>query len=126
MSAATPRPAYGVGYLRDVQPVPQVLEYIERIEATMEPYGGQWLVHGTELVPLEGEWTGALVVIRFPSMQAARAWWDSPAYRAIAALRTEHSNSMVCLVEGVPDGYRATSTADALRPVFAAQAAQAG
>ncbi|SES21209.1 hypothetical protein SAMN05216199_2350 [Pedococcus cremeus] len=32
---------------------------------------------------------------------------------------------MVCLVEGVPDGYRATSTADALRLVFAAQVAEA-
>ena len=124
MSAASTRRAYAVGYLRDVQPSPQVLEYIERIEATMEPYGGQWRVHGTELVPLEGVWTGGLVVIEFPSMEAAREWWDSPEYRAIAPLRTEHSDSMVCLVEGVPAGYRAASTADALRPVFAARRAE--
>ncbi len=123
MSAATIRPGYAVGYLRDVQPVPEILEYIERIEGTFEPYGGQWLVHGTELEPVEGQWTGALVIIRFPSMQAARDWWESPAYRAIAPLRTDHSDSMACLIEGIPEGYRAASTAEALRPVFAAQQA---
>jgi hypothetical protein len=64
------------------------------------------------------------VVIRFPSMQAARAWWASPEYRAIATLRTDHSHSMACLVEGVPVNYRAASTADALRPVFAARRAE--
>jgi uncharacterized protein (DUF1330 family) len=119
MTATSGRPAYAVGYLRDVAPVPQVAEYIERIEATMAPFGGEWLVHGCSLVPLEGTWTGALVVIRFPSLEAARQWWDSPAYREIAPLRTDHSDSMVCLVEGVPQGYRAATTAAALRSQLA-------
>lgn len=99
--------AYALAYLREVDLGPEIVEYIERIDATLEPYDGRFLVHGGQLTGIEGAWDGDLVIIEFPSADAARAWYDSDAYRAILALRTEHSNSMTCIVEGVPDGYRA-------------------
>lgn len=99
--------AYGVGYLREVEFGQEIMEYIEKIEATMAPYGGRFLVHGGRLTPLEGEWDGDLVIIEFPSIDAAREWYDAPAYQGILPLRTERSISMVALVEGVPEGYRA-------------------
>ena len=103
----TPTKAYALAYLREVDLGPEIVEYIERIDETLAPYGGHFLVHGGELTPAEGEWDGALVIIEFPSPDAAREWYDSPAYQAILPLRTEHSQSIAAMVVGVPDGYRA-------------------
>jgi len=101
---------YAVGLLRSVDLGPAIRRYMETIEATFEPYGGEWLVHGTRPEVLEGPWEGDLVIIAFPSLAAARDWYESPAYQDILDLRTEHSHSQVVLVEGVPDGYRAADT----------------
>lgn len=99
--------AYAIAYLRDVDVNEQIAEYIERIDATLAPYGGRFLVHGGALTPLEGEWTGDLVMVEFPDSTAAREWYDSPAYQAILRLRTDNSDGMTAIVEGVPTGYRA-------------------
>ena len=45
---------------------------------------------------------------------ARDGWYDSPAYRDIAALRTRNAEGVVLLADGVPDGYRAASYADKL------------
>lgn len=101
-------PAYAVGYLRDVDFNDQVVAYLERIDATLDEYGGRFVVHGGQLSPLEGEWPGTLVVIEFPSTRTAQDWYASPGYQQILPLRTENSDSMAAVVEGVPPGYRAT------------------
>jgi len=107
--------AYGIAHLRDVTPHPEIAEYIERITATFEPYGGRFLVHGTEHEVKEGSWPGGVVVIGFPGIAEARAWWDSAAYQEIAPLRSRHIVGDIILVEGVPDGYDPTVTAKAMR-----------
>lgn len=104
--------AYAVAHLWDVDPNAEIVEYLRRIDATLEPYGGRFLVHGTPPEVLEGEWPGHLVVIGFPDLSAARAWYDSPAYRDILALRTRNAEGVTLLVDGVPDGYRAAAYAD--------------
>ena len=47
-------------------------------------------------------------MIEFPSVERARAWYDSSAYRQILPLRTRNSRSVTYLVEGVDAGHRAT------------------
>ena len=101
-------PAYALAYLREVDLNEQVVDYLQRIDATLAPYDGRFVVHGGRLVPAEGEWDGDLVVIAFPSLGAAQAWYDSPAYQAILPLRTDNSRSIAAIVEGVPAGYQAT------------------
>lgn len=98
---------YAIAYLRDVAIGPEIVEYIQRIDATMAPYGGRFLVHGGRLTPAEGAWGGDVVILEFPSPDDAREWYASPAYQEILPLRTQHSDSMAALVEGVPEGYRA-------------------
>ncbi len=105
---------YAVAYLRNVDVGAEIVEYLERIDATLEPFGGRFLVHGGHLTPVEGSWDGDLVVLEFPDGDAAQAWYDSPAYQAILPLRTEHSDSIACLVQGVPEGYRATQKLEEL------------
>lgn len=59
-------------------------EYAKQVPATLEPFGGQFLVRGGQIDLVEGEWTTPrLVVIAFPSREHARNWYHSDAYQAI-------------------------------------------
>jgi uncharacterized protein (DUF1330 family) len=108
--------AYAIAYLRDIDFGAEIIEYLEKIDATLALYGGHFLTHASRLTPVEGEWTGDLVVIEFPSRVDAEHWYHSPGYQEILPLRTEHSNSIACVISGVPTGYRA---ADGLAKMLA-------
>lgn len=109
--------AYAIAHLRPADgPVhDEVLSYIERIQATMEPYGGRFLVHGAEVEVVEGEWPGALVLLAFPGVEEIRTWYASPAYQEILPLRTRHFDGDVVIVPGVGPEYAAPATAAAMR-----------
>ena len=101
-------PAYAVAHLREVSFNPSIVEYLQRIDATLEPFGGRFLVHGAAPQVVEGSFPGNLILIGFADMTQARAWYDSPAYQAILPLRTANSVGDVFLVEGNDEGHRAT------------------
>ncbi|MCW0215001.1 MAG: DUF1330 domain-containing protein [Pseudonocardia sp.] len=101
--------AYAIAHLRSVDLNDSIVEYLTRIDATLEPHGGAFVVHGTTPEVLEDEFPGTLVVIGFPTLDDARAWYDSPAYQAILPLRTENSDGTAFLIQGVEPGYRAAS-----------------
>jgi uncharacterized protein (DUF1330 family) len=105
---STAATAYGVALLEDVRMGPAIVEYLERIDATLEPHGGRFVVHGARPEMLEGSSPGTMVVIQFPDSAHAHAWYDSVAYREILALRTENSSSTVFIVDGVGEDHRAT------------------
>jgi len=113
-------PAYAIAHLREAAPHPEIVEYMERITATLAPYGGRFLVHGRQHEVKEGSWPGHVVVVGFPGIAEARAWWDSPAYRAIAPLRTRHIQGDIIMVDGVPQDYDAAATAQVMRAALAA------
>jgi uncharacterized protein (DUF1330 family) len=100
--------AYAVAHMRQVTPGPAIAEYLEKIDATLAPFGGRFIVHGSEPEVVEGSWPGFLIVIEFPSRADASGWYSSPEYREIAPLRTENSESDVILIDGVPAGHKAT------------------
>jgi uncharacterized protein (DUF1330 family) len=100
--------AYAVAHLRSVVMGPAIVEYLERIDATLASFGGRFLVHGSEAEVLEGSWPGNLIVIAFPDRGQARAWYRSAAYQEIVRLRTDNSEGDVILVDGVSAGHRAT------------------
>lgn len=99
---------YGVGILRDVTIGPGIVEYLERIDATLAPYDGRFVIHGGEQDIREGERVGDLIVIAFPDRTSAEAWYGSDAYQAILPLRTDNATSTVFLVDGVGADHRAT------------------
>ena len=106
--------AYAIAHLRDPQELhPEVLEYLERIQATLDPFSGHFIVHGGAVDVREGQWPGSVVMIEFPSGENARAWYDSAAYQAILPLRADHLDGEVILVEGVgPDHDSAAMAAE--------------
>src|SRR5215213_2083925 len=63
-------------------------EYAKLVPATLEPFGGQFLVRGGQIDLVEGEWaTPRLVIISFPILEHARNWYESDAYQAIIQMR---------------------------------------
>jgi uncharacterized protein (DUF1330 family) len=101
-------PTFAVANLRNVVVGPAIVAYIERIDATLQPFGGRFRVHGGPIELLEGRWSGDLIILEFPDRERARAWYRSSAYQAILPLRTEHSDGDVLFIDTVPDDHRAT------------------
>jgi uncharacterized protein (DUF1330 family) len=81
-------------------------EYMAAAPATIAAAGGEYLVRGGRHESLEGHWQPArLAVLKFPSLEQARAWYDGEQYRAVRARRagaTEFFNMVVV------EGYEAT------------------
>jgi uncharacterized protein (DUF1330 family) len=107
--------AYAIAHLRTPTSNADIYEYIERIQSTMDPFGGRFLVHGAEVDVMEGSWPGTIVILEFPDVGQARAWYDSPAYREILPLRTRHIEGDTIIVPGVPSGYDPARTAAKMR-----------
>jgi uncharacterized protein (DUF1330 family) len=100
--------AYAVGLLRDVAMGPDIVAYLQQIEATLAPFGGRFLIHGGPMEALEGSPEADLIVIAFPDLGAARGWYASPAYQAILPLRQFNAQGCVFLIQGVSADHKAT------------------
>lgn len=98
--------AYAVAVIRETRFGEEIKEYLQGIDGTLAPFSGRYRIHGGPYQSLEGTWSSDLVVIEFPSMELARSWYESDAYKAIRPLRTEHTEGDVILVQGVRDGHK--------------------
>jgi uncharacterized protein (DUF1330 family) len=66
-------------------------------------YGGRYLARGGATEALEGSWSPQrFVILEFPTVEKARAWWASPEYAPAKALRQAASEARMLLVEGLP------------------------
>ena len=101
-------PAYAIAHLRNVTLNRDLVDYLERIDVTLVPFGGRFLIHGGAKQLREGKVTDDIVVLAFPGMELARAWYDSPDYQAIKPLRIQGAEGEVFLIEGVGEDHRAT------------------
>jgi uncharacterized protein (DUF1330 family) len=64
-------------------------------------YGGRFVARGGEVVPLEGGWSPSrIVVIEFPSLDAARRFYDSAEYRAARDAREGAARMRMIAVGG--------------------------
>jgi uncharacterized protein (DUF1330 family) len=77
-------------------------DYAAGTQGTLDPHGGRFIVRGGETECVEGSWdAGRTVVIEFPSIEDARAWYHGDAYQELAKIRREASSADFVLVEGV-------------------------
>jgi uncharacterized protein (DUF1330 family) len=114
---------YLINHLRIPGGVPNAesLEYLERVEATFKPYGGRWLVLDADVEIVEGAWPGSVVLMEFPSMEAAKEWYGSPEYQRIVHLRTDNSISDLILVDPVAPEFTSADWAKEIRSLAAAR-----
>ena len=76
-------------------------EYRKQVAATVEKHGGRFVVRGGKVEPLEGGWSPKrLVVLEFPSMQKALAWYRSAEYAPLIKLRQQASRGKLVAVDG--------------------------
>ncbi len=86
----------------DINDPERYQDYIKMVPATVTQYGGTFIARGGNAEVLEGDkqLPQRLVIIEFPSIERAKAWWASEEYRDAKTLRQAASNGTLFLVEG--------------------------
>ena len=92
--------AYIIARIRVTDPT-QYEEYKKLSPPAAAAFGGEFIVRGGETETLEGEdETRRLVVVRFDSMDDARAFYRSEQYQAAKAAREGAAEAQFVLVDG--------------------------
>ena len=76
-------------------------DYKKLTPASLAPFDGKFVVRGGKTETLEGDWEpGRIVVLEFPSLEKAKAWWSSAGYAPAKAIRQASSDTRMIVVEG--------------------------
>jgi len=76
-------------------------QYRPAAPPTVSPFGGKFIVRGGKFTSLEGKWPHPrLVIIEFPSRDAAEGWYKSPAYQEIISLRHKIPVGNLIIIDG--------------------------
>lgn len=92
-------PVYMVYVCHSVKDRAQLEKYWASIGPTLEGQPVKMLAAYTPFEVLEGENVLGVFVAEWPSMEAAKAWYDSPAYKAIRHLRQDNAQYTGVLVD---------------------------
>jgi uncharacterized protein (DUF1330 family) len=77
--------------------------YRQMATPTVAAYGGIYVARGGKVDVREGGWSPSrLVILEFPDLERARAWWDSPEYAPAKVLRQQCADTQLVITEGVP------------------------
>ena len=94
-------PAYVIANV-DVKDPARYDEYRKMVLPTIQAFGGRFLARGGKIDSLEGPWhPNRIVIVEFPSVERAKAWWSSPEYAPAKALRQQTSDGSLIVIEGV-------------------------
>jgi len=79
-------------------------DYMAAAPATIAAAGGEYLVRGGRSETFEGRWNPVrLAVLKFPTYEQAKAWYEGEGYRQARAKRAGATDFFnMVLVEGVP------------------------
>ena len=76
--------------------------YKQMVPPSLAPYAGRFLVRGGQVDTLEGDWSPKrFVIVEFPSVEKAKAWWASEEYAEAKALRQATAETQMILVAGI-------------------------
>jgi uncharacterized protein (DUF1330 family) len=76
--------------------------YFAEAPATVASHGGEYVTRTMDVTPLEGDWAhDRVVVVRFPTIEAAKTWYESEDYRELRTRRQSASNAQIIVV---PEG----------------------
>jgi len=77
--------------------------YRDKAFATVKAFGGKLVAATDNIDWREGDWCPKRVVmLEFPSMEKARAWYDSPEYQAVLPIRLDANRDKMIMFEGLP------------------------
>ena len=79
--------------------------YRARASASIAQHGGRYLARGGAVEVVEGSWRPErIIIVEFPNMARARAWYRSPEYAAALEVRDQALSRNLIFVEGVAPG----------------------
>ena len=94
-------PAYVIVRV-DVTDMDTYKEYTKHTPATVEQYGGKFIVRGGDVTVLEGEnETRRVVILEFDTVEAATAWYHSPEYQSAKSIRVNAADAQFIVIDGV-------------------------
>jgi uncharacterized protein (DUF1330 family) len=94
-------PAYVVTQI-EVHDPQRYETYKQMSPGSIAAFGGRFIVRGAPTQTLEGDWSPKrFVIVEFPTLEQAKAWWNSPEYAAAKKLRQETSHTEMIVVEGL-------------------------
>ena len=97
-------PAYIVVEV-EVKDAERYAKYKDMVPPSLKKFGGRFVVRGGKTETLEGDWSPKrFVVVEFPSVEKAKAWWSSPEYAEAKALRQATAATKMIVVEGFQQG----------------------
>jgi len=85
----------------DVTDPQQYEQYKKLSSIAMQAHGAEVCVRGGRTEVLEGDWNpGRLVILKFPSLEKAKAFYASPEYEAARKARQGAAVMRMVLIEG--------------------------
>jgi len=77
-------------------------DYKKLTPATLEKYGGKFIVRGGKTELMEGtEEPERIVILEFENSEKAKTWWNSPEYSEAKKIRYATAESRMILLEGM-------------------------
>jgi uncharacterized protein (DUF1330 family) len=79
-------------------------EYAKLAREILPKYGARYLARSQRNTLLEGDGPApcCLAILQFPSVDAARRWYDSPENQAAAKIRRSGAEFRIVAIEGLP------------------------
>jgi uncharacterized protein (DUF1330 family) len=79
-----------------------IKQYRVLAQDSIAKYGGRYLARGGAVEPVEGGWTPkSLIIVEFPDMERARAWYRSPEYGDARKVRRHALHRRLVFVDGL-------------------------
>ena len=101
---ANAKPAYFMVQVKAKSLEELSVRYAQAAIASLMKLGGQMIAGTPAPTVLEGEWDGSwAAILRFPSMEMAKNWYNSPEYAPLKELRINEltEGGQILLVEGM-------------------------
>jgi len=108
LHAQSKPPVYFVGRIEVTDPEGYAKEYLPRAREIIKAHGGQLLAaggaagRGNQVIAVDGEPPKRVVIYKYDSIDAVRAWRNDPAYEEVRKIGEKYAKYHTFVVEGVP------------------------
>ncbi len=94
--------AYFIADQREVTDPETMQTYTAGVVATVEQYGGKFVVRGGDPEVMEGDWpVKRVIILEFTDRAALKAWYDSTEYADLKDMRIASSHANIIAVDGM-------------------------
>lgn len=108
LHAQSKPPVYFVGEIEVTNPDGYAKEYLPKARELIKAHGGHLVAAGgaagagNKVIAVDGEPPRRLVIYRYDSVEAMRAWRNDPAYAQVRKIGEKYAKYRTFAIEGVP------------------------